>query len=155
MLTGDAQKEAQAVAKAAGIDEVRAQLLPQDKLSELNMLRNKYGPVMFVGDGINDAPVLAGADAGAAMGSGADAAIEAADVVFMNSEVKAIPQAIAIARATGAIAWQNVIFALTVKVIIMIAGLIGYASMCSAVFADTGVSLLCVLNSIRNLYKKI
>ena len=155
MLTGDAQKEAQAVAKKAGIDEVRAQLLPQDKLSELNMLRNKYGPVMFVGDGINDAPVLAGADAGAAMGSGADAAIEAADVVFMNSEVKAIPQAIAIARATGAIAWQNVIFALTVKVIIMIAGLMGYASMWAAVFADTGVSLLCVLNSIRILYKKI
>ena len=155
MLTGDAQKEAQAVAKAAGIDEVRAQLLPQDKLSELNMLRNKYGPVMFVGDGINDAPVLAGADAGAAMGSGADAAIEAADVVFMNSEVKAIPQAIAIARATGAIAWQNVIFALAVKVVIMIAGLMGYASMWAAVFADTGVSLLCVLNSIRILYKKI
>ena len=155
MLTGDAQKEAQAVAKEAGIDEVRAQLLPQDKLSELNMLRNKYGPVMFVGDGINDAPVLAGADAGAAMGSGADAAIEAADVVFMNSEVKAIPQAIAIARATGAIAWQNVIFALTVKVIIMLAGLMGYASMWAAVFADTGVSLLCVLNSIRILYKKI
>ena len=155
MLTGDAQKEAQAVAKEAGIDEVRAQLLPQDKLSELNMLRNKYGPVMFVGDGINDAPVLAGADAGAAMGSGADAAIEAADVVFMNSEVKAIPQAIAIARATGAIAWQNVIFALAVKVIIMIAGLMGYASMWAAVFADTGVSLLCVLNSIRILYKKI
>ena len=155
MLTGDAQKEAQAVAKEAGIDEVRAQLLPQDKLSELNMLRNKYGPVMFVGDGINDAPVLAGADAGAAMGSGADAAIEAADVVFMNSEVKAIPQAIAIARATGAIAWQNVIFALAVKVIIMIAGLMGYASMWAAVFADTGVSLLCVLNSIRILYKNI
>lgn len=155
MLTGDAQKEAQAVAKEAGIDEVRAQLLPQDKLSELNMLRNKYGPVMFVGDGINDAPVLAGADAGAAMGSGADAAIEAADVVFMNSEVKAIPQAIAIARATGAIAWQNVVFALTVKVIIMIAGLMGYASMWAAVFADTGVSLLCVLNSIRILYKRV
>lgn len=155
MLTGDAQKEAEAVAVAAGIDEVRAQLLPQDKLSELNMLRNKYGPVMFVGDGINDAPVLAGADAGAAMGSGADAAIEAADVVFMNSEVKAIPQAIAIARATGAIAWQNVIFALAVKVVIMVAGLMGYASMWAAVFADTGVSLLCVLNSIRILYKKI
>ena len=155
MLTGDAQKEAQAVASAAGIDEVRAQLLPQDKLNELNKIRNKYGAVMFVGDGINDAPVLAGADVGAAMGSGADAAIEAADVVFMNSEVKAIPQAIAIARATGNIAWQNVIFALAVKVIIMVAGLMGYASMWAAVFADTGVSVLCVLNSVRILYKKV
>ena len=155
MLTGDARREAEAVAKAAGIDEVRAQLLPQDKLNELNELRNKYGPVMFVGDGINDAPVLAGADAGAAMGSGADAAIEAADVVFMNSEVKAIPQAIAIARATGNIAWQNVIFALSVKLIIMVAGLLGYASMWAAVFADTGVSVLCVLNSVRILYKRL
>ena len=155
MLTGDAQKEAQAVASAAGIDEVRAQLLPQDKLNELNKIRNKYGAVMFVGDGINDAPVLAGADVGAAMGSGADAAIEAADVVFMNSEVNAIPQAIAIARATGNIAWQNVIFALAVKIIIMVAGLMGYASMWAAVFADTGVSVLCVLNSVRILYKKV
>ena len=155
MLTGDAQKEAQTVASAAGIDEVRAQLLPQDKLNELNKIRNKYGAVMFVGDGINDAPVLAGADVGAAMGSGADAAIEAADVVFMNSEMKAIPQAIAIARATGSIAWQNVVFALGVKVLIMVAGLMGYASMWAAVFADTGVSVLCVLNSMRILYKKI
>lgn len=155
MLTGDAHKEAQAVASAAGIDEVRAQLLPQDKLNELNKIRNKYGAVMFVGDGINDAPVLAGADVGAAMGSGADAAIEAADVVFMNSEMKAIPQAIAIARATGSIAWQNVVFALGVKVLIMVAGLMGYASMWAAVFADTGVSVLCVLNSVRILYKKI
>ena len=155
MLTGDQQKEAQAVATEAGIDEVRARLLPQDKLKELNNLRNKYGPVMFVGDGINDAPVLAGADAGAAMGSGADAAIEAADVVFMNSEVKAIPQAINIARNTSVIAWQNVVFALAVKVVIMIAGMLGYASMWAAIFADTGVSLLCVLNSIRILYKKV
>ena len=155
MLTGDQQKEAQAVAAEAGIDEVRAKLLPQDKLKELNNLRNKYGPVMFVGDGINDAPVLAGADAGAAMGSGADAAIEAADVVFMNSEVKAIAQAIKIARNTSVIAWQNVVFALAIKVVIMIAGLLGYASMWAAIFADTGVSLLCVLNSIRILYKKV
>ena len=155
MLTGDAEREAKAVSAAAGIDEVRAKLLPQDKLTVLQELRNKYGSVMFVGDGINDAPVLAGANVGAAMGSGADAAIEAADVVFMNSEMKSIPQAIAIAKATGSIAWQNVVFALAVKVIIMIAGLMGYASMWAAVFADTGVSLLCVLNSIRILYKRV
>lgn len=155
MLTGDAAASAQAVAQAAGIDEVRAKLLPQDKLNELRRLRKQYGAVMFVGDGINDAPVLAGADVGAAMGSGADAAIEAADVVFMNSEMKSIPQAIAIARETNRIAWQNVIFALVIKVIIMVAGLAGYASMWAAVFADTGVSMLCVLNAIRILYKKV
>jgi Cd2+/Zn2+-exporting ATPase len=154
MLTGDARREAEAVAKEAGIQEVRAELLPQDKLNEMNNLRNKYGGVMFVGDGINDAPVLAGADVGAAMGSGADAAIEAADVVFMNSEMSAIPKAIAIAKAVNSVAWQNVAFALVVKVIIMVAGLFGYASMWAAVFADTGVSVLCVLNACRVLYKK-
>ncbi|MBP5736030.1 MAG: HAD-IC family P-type ATPase, partial [Acidaminococcaceae bacterium] len=154
MLTGDARREAEAVAKEAGIQEVRAELLPQDKLKEMNDLRNKYGGVMFVGDGINDAPVLAGADVGAAMGSGADAAIEAADVVFMNSEMSAIPKAISIARAVNNVAWQNVVFALVVKVIIMVAGLFGYASMWAAVFADTGVSVLCVLNACRVLYKK-
>lgn len=155
MLTGDAEESALAVAKAAGIEEVRAKLLPQDKLNELERLRKQYGGVMFVGDGINDAPVLAGADVGAAMGSGADAAIEAADVVFMNSEMQAIPQAIAIAKETNRIAWQNVVFALVIKLIIMAAGLAGYASMWAAVFADTGVSVLCVLNSIRILYKRI
>lgn len=154
MLTGDAEASAQAVAAAAGIDEVRAKLLPQDKLNELGRLRSKYGSVMFVGDGINDAPVLAGADVGAAMGSGADAALEAADVVFMKSEMRAIPQAINIARRTGRIAWQNVIFALGVKAVIMIAGLAGFASMWAAVFADTGVAMLCVINSIRILYQK-
>ena len=154
MLTGDARREANAVAAEAGITEVRAELLPQDKLKEMNDLRNKYGGVMFVGDGINDAPVLAGADVGAAMGSGADAAIEAADVVFMNSEMSAIPKAIAISMAVNRVAWQNVAFALIVKVIIMVAGLFGYASMWAAVFADTGVSVLCVLNACRVLYKK-
>lgn len=154
MLTGDAEESARAVANAAGIDEVLAKLLPQDKLNELNRLRSKYGSVMFVGDGINDAPVLAGADVGAAMGSGADAALEAADVVFMKSEMNAIPQAINIARRTGRIAWQNVIFALAVKFVIMGAGLAGLASMWAAVFADTGVAMLCVLNSVRILYWK-
>ena len=154
MLTGDGDREAKAIAKTVGIDEVRAKLLPQEKLQELQSLREKYGAVMFVGDGINDAPVLAGANVGAAMGSGADAAIEAADVVFMNSEMTSIPKAINIAKETGNIAWQNVIFALGVKAVIMVAGLLGYASMWAAVFADTGVAMLCVMNSVRILYKK-
>ncbi len=154
MLTGDAEDSAQAVAKEAGIDEVHAKLLPEDKFKELQKIREKHGSVMFVGDGINDAPVLAGADVGAAMGSGADAAIEAADVVFMTSEMSAIPQAIDIARATSRISWQNVYFALAVKAVVMIAGLFGFANMWVAVFADTGVSVLCLMNSIRILYRK-
>lgn len=156
MLTGDALASAQAVAEATGVEEVHARLLPQDKLSTLGEIRAAHGPVLFVGDGINDAPVLAGADVGAAMGSGADAAIEAADVVFMNSNLDAIPTAIALARLTVGISWQNVIFALTVKIIVMILGLTGiYANMWLAVFADTGVAFLCILNSIRVLYAKI
>ena len=154
MLTGDAQESADAVASETGIDEVHAKLLPQDKLAELQKIRAAHTSVMFVGDGINDAPVLAGADVGAAMGSGADAAIEAADVVFMNSNMDAIPQAIRIANATSAISWQNVVFALIIKAIVMILGLTGHASMWFAVFADTGVAMLCILNSIRILYKK-
>lgn len=154
MLTGDAQDSADAIANEAGIDEVHARLLPEEKFEELKKIRQKHGSVMFVGDGINDAPVLAGADVGAAMGSGADAAIEAADVVFMTSEMRAIPQAIGIARATARISWQNVYFALAVKIIVMVLGLLGYANMWLAVFADTGVSMLCLLNSIRILYRK-
>lgn len=154
MLTGDALDSANAVAKETGIDEVHAKLLPQEKLTELQKIRDAHGRVMFVGDGINDAPVLAGADVGAAMGSGADAAIEAADVVFMNSSVTAIPDAIAIARSTGLISRQNVIFALVIKILVMILGLMGFASMWMAVFADSGVAMLCVLNSVRILYKK-
>lgn len=153
MLTGDAQESAEKVAKDTGIDEVHAKLLPEEKLSELQKVRKQHGAVMFVGDGINDAPVLAGADVGAAMGSGADAAIEAADVVFMNSEMNAIPQALRIARMTNSISWQNVVFALAIKIIVMIMGLFGFANMWIAVFADTGVSVICLLNSIRILRK--
>ena len=154
MLTGDSEDSAQAVGKDAGIDEIYAKLLPEDKLNALKKVRQAHGTVMFVGDGINDAPVLAGADVGAAMGSGADAAIEAADAVFMNSNVDAIPQSITIARSTNRIAWQNVIFALVIKIAVMILGLAGHANMWMAVFADTGVAMICVLNSIRILYKK-
>ena len=154
ILTGDSADSAAAIAQQASISELHAHLLPQDKLTRLGELRQKYGPVLFVGDGINDAPVLAGADVGAAMGSGADAAIEAADVVFLTSELNAIPESIAIARASCAIAKQNVIFALAVKALVMILGLLGIASMWLAVFADTGVAMLCVLNSVRILYRK-
>ncbi len=152
MLTGDAQDSAAEVAKQTGINEVRARLLPQDKLTQLKEIRKKHGAIMFVGDGINDAPVLAGADVGAAMGSGADAAIEAADVVFMTSSVEAIPESVDIARKTGNIAMQNVVFALIVKALVMVLGFFGFANMWMAVFADTGVAMLCVLNSIRILY---
>jgi len=154
MFTGDSDETAAAIAKETGIDEIRARLLPEDKLSAMQQLRNRSGAVLYVGDGINDAPVLAGADVGAAMGSGADAAMEAADVVFMTSSAAAIPEAVEIARRTKTIAMQNVVFALTVKAIVMLLGLAGFASMWMAVFADSGVAMLCVLNSIRLLYRK-
>ena len=154
MLTGDSENSARAVAAKTGIDEVHARLLPQDKLDLLTSIRKKHGPVMFVGDGINDAPVLAGADVGAAMGSGADAAIEAADAVFMTTDTDSIPQSIRIARGTNRIAVQNVVIALAIKIFVMILGLTGHANMWMAVFADTGVAMICVLNSIRALYIK-
>ena len=154
MLTGDEESSAKAVAEQTGIQEFHGSLLPHQKLVKLQKIREDRGAAMFVGDGINDAPVLAGADVGAAMGSGADAAIEAADVVFMTSDVAAIPQALAIAKRAVNVAWQNVIFALVIKFAVMVLGLLGYASMWLAVFADSGVAMLCVLNSVRLLYKK-
>ena len=154
MLTGDSKETAEAIAKETGIDSYHAQLLPEDKLTALQQIRAQRGAVLYVGDGINDAPVLAGADVGAAMGSGADAAIEAADVVFMTSRVDAIAEAVSIARATKSIALQNVIFALAVKAVVMLLGLAGFADLWMAVFADSGVAMLCVLNSIRLLYQK-
>ena len=154
MLTGDTEKNAKAVQETTGIDEVFARQMPEDKLKNLGALREKYGAVMFIGDGINDAPVLAGADVGAAMGSGADAAIEAADVVFMTSRLSALNESYNIARKTKKIAYENVVFALAVKAAVMVLGLCGIASMWMAVFADSGVAMLCVLNSIRVLYAK-
>ena len=151
MLTGDAEASANYIAKETGVSAVRAQLLPQDKLSVVQDIRSEYGPTMFVGDGINDAPVLAGADVGGAMGSGADAAIEAADVVFMRPSLTAIAHFLDLSKATLRVAWQNVVFAIAVKILIMALGLMGYASMWWAVFGDTGVSILCILNSIRIL----
>ena len=154
MLTGDAEASANYIAKETGVSAVRAQLLPQDKLSVVQDIRSEYGPTMFVGDGINDAPVLAGADVGGAMGSGADAAIEAADVVFMRPSLTAIAHVLDLSKATLRVAWQNVVFAIAVKILIMALGLLGYASMWWAVFGDTGVSILCILNSIRILRRQ-
>lgn len=153
MLTGDNEENAQAIAAKTGIKKVHSRLLPEDKLMTLQSIREADGAVMFVGDGINDAPVLAGADVGAAMGNGADAAIEAADVVFMNKDLSAIPQAIAISKAAIRIAKQNVIFALFVKACVLVLGFLQSANMWFAVFADSGVALICVLNSIRVLYQ--
>ena len=154
MLTGDGKAGALYMAKEAGIDDVRAELLPVDKLTVMQELRNTYGPTMFVGDGINDAPVLAGADVGGAMGSGADAAIEAADVVYMSPSIDSVVKSLGIAKSTLAIAWQNVVIALGIKILVMLIGIFGYANMWLAVFADTGVSIICILNAVRILYKK-
>ena len=154
LFTGDTEHSARAIAEKLRISHWFARLLPQQKLEKLQQLRQETGRVLFVGDGINDAPVLAGADVGAAMGGGTDAAMEAADVVLLHSDPQSIPRSVAIARATRRIAWQNVVFALAVKALVMVLGLLGYASMWMAVFADSGVAMLCVLNSIRLLYQK-
>ena len=154
MLTGDVAASANYIAREVGIQGVRAELLPQDKLEVVQSLRNDHGSVMFVGDGINDAPVLTGADVGGAMGSGADSAIEAADVVYMNSNLDSVWRSLSIADRTLSIAWQNIFFAIAVKIIVMVAGVFGFANMWVAIFADTGVSILCILNSIRIFYSK-
>lgn len=154
MLTGDAEENAKNVSLVTGIDEVFARQMPQDKLDNLTKIRNKHGAVMFIGDGINDAPVLAGADVGAAMGSGADAAIEAADVVFMNSNLNSVPESIKIAKRTKTVAMENVIGALVIKAIVIVLGFAGIASMWMAVFADSGVAMLCVLNATRILFSR-
>ena len=153
MLTGDSEKNARNVANITGIDEVYAKQMPEDKINNLVKIREKHGAVMFTGDGINDAPVLAGADVGAAMGNGADAAIEAADVVFMNPGLGAVPESIRIAKETKKIAMENVIGALVIKAAVMVLGFAGIASMWMAVFADSGVAMLCVVNSIRILFR--
>ena len=154
MLTGDEDRSAFRIAAETGINEYHAGLMPEDKLNIMQDIRNREGAVMFVGDGINDAPVLAGADVGAAMGSGSDAAIEASDMVLMTSNLEAVGQAFRISRNTLRIAKQNIIFALAFKAAVMLLGLMGFASMWLAVIADTGVAMVCILNSIRLLYKK-
>ena len=153
MLTGDAKEVAHTVADALGLDEYHAELLPADKVSRVEaLLKQETGKLAFVGDGINDAPVLTRADIGIAMGGlGSDAAIEAADVVLMDDQPGKIPVAIRIARKTVRIVHENIIFALTVKAIVLLMGALGKAPMWLAVFADVGVAFIAILNAMRCL----
>ena len=158
MLTGDNEKVGDSVAKELGLDKAYCSLLPQNKVEKLEQIfedKSKGKKVAFVGDGINDAPVLARADIGIAMGGvGSDAAIEAADVVIMDDKPSKIIKAIKIAKKTNKIVWQNIIFALGVKIIILIFGALGMANMWEAVFGDVGVTLIAVINSSRILKNK-
>ncbi|WP_304358233.1 heavy metal translocating P-type ATPase [Clostridium paraputrificum] len=157
MLTGDNKKVAEKIAEELGLDEVYAELLPTDKVAMVEKLlkeKSEKGKLAFVGDGINDAPVLARADVGVAMGGiGSDAAIEAADVVLMRDNPSSLVDAIEIGRKTNRILWQNIIFSLGVKIAVLIPAAIGIANMWEGVFADVGVTLIAVLNSMRALRK--
>lgn len=159
MLTGDNKAIGKNIARKLGIDKVFAELLPNEKvkkLEEIYKTKSEKGKIVFVGDGINDAPVLARADIGIAMGGvGSDAAIEAADIVIMNDEPSKIVTAMKIAKKTKTIVWQNIILAFAVKLIVLILGLFGDATMWEAVFADVGVALLAVLNATRVLKYKV
>ncbi len=158
MLTGDAKNVGEAVAKEIGIDEVHAELLPGDKVSaveELLAKKTEHSGLAFVGDGINDAPVLTRADLGIAMGAlGSDAAIEAADVVLMDDDPKKIALAVRIAKKCMRIVYENIWFAIGVKLICLVLGALGIANMWLAIFADVGVMVLAVLNAIRALFTK-
>lgn len=153
MLTGDSRAVGEKAAKELGLDQVYAELLPDRKVERLERLEKKVPSnrkLVFVGDGINDAPVLARADIGVAMGAlGSDAAIEAADVVLMTDEPSQLVSAIKIAKRTKKIVWQNIVFALGVKGIVLALGAVGIATMWAAVFADVGVALIAVLNATR------
>ena len=158
MLTGDSRWIGTSVGKSLGIDTVHAELLPQDKVAQVETLlaaQAEGKTLAYVGDGINDAPVLARADVGIAMGAlGSDAAIEAADVVLMTDEPKKIATAIDIARKTMRIAWQNIVFAIGIKGIVLVLGALGYAGLWAAIFADVGVTVLAIFNAMRALSVK-
>ena len=154
MLTGDNKQTAQAVAKRLGVDEVISDVLPQDKEEKVRQLHDQGRFVAMVGDGINDAPVLARADVGIAMGGlGSDAAIEAADVVLMTDEPSKLVEAIDVAKATKRIVMQNIVIALGIKSVFLVLGALGMAGMWEAVFGDVGVTIIAVLNAMRILKK--
>ena len=153
MLTGDRKTAAEKIGALLGLDEVHSQLLPQDKVARMEQI-TKTHRTAFVGDGMNDAPVLAMADVGFAMGGiGSDAAITAADAILMTDDLKRIPDAVSLSKKTLRIVHQNIVFAIAVKVLILILCALGYATMWAAVFADVGVSFLAILNAMRALYQ--
>ena len=155
MLTGDNVATAKAIAKQAGIDDARGNLLPEDKLAAIEEMQKRYGYVAMTGDGINDAPALARSNIGFAMGgAGTDTAMEAADVVIMNDDLRRIPEAIRLSRKTQAILWQNIALALGIKAVFLLLALFNGATMWMAVFADMGASLLVVFNGLRVLHAK-
>jgi Cd2+/Zn2+-exporting ATPase len=158
MLTGDNARAAEAAANSLGFDSFYADLLPEDKVrifEKINSQNRNGGKIAFVGDGINDAPVLARADVGVAMGAlGSDAAVETADVVLMNDSPMKMAEAVSIAKQTRRIVWQNIVLAFTVKGIFILFGAMGMATMWEAVFADMGTALLAVANSTRIIGKK-
>ena len=158
MLTGDKKEIANHIAKQVGIDKVYSELLPKDKVDKLEMIlhkQQKNNKVAFVGDGMNDAPVLTRSDIGIAMGAlGSDAAIEAADVVIMDDDISKISDAILISQRTIQIVKQNIYFAIGIKIFFLLLGALGVANMMEAVFADVGVSVMAILNSMRTLNTK-
>lgn len=152
MLTGDHAAAAQAAAREAGIDEVQAGLLPEQKLSAIAALQQKHGMTAMAGDGINDAPALAKADIGFAMGgAGTDVAMETADVVIMNDDLRRVAETVRLSRRTHAVLMQNIVLALGIKAVFFGLALAGHATMWMAVFADMGASLLVVANGLRML----
>lgn len=152
MLTGDNQATAETIAKQAGIDQAHGNLLPEDKLSAIEQMQAQYGATAMTGDGINDAPALARADIGLAMGAaGTDTAMEAADIVIMNDDLRRIPEVIQLSRRTRSILLQNIMLALGIKTVFLVIAVFGNASMWMAVFADMGASLLVVGNGLRLL----
>jgi Cd2+/Zn2+-exporting ATPase len=154
MLTGDNPATAQTIARQAGIDDARGNLLPEDKLTAIQNLQAEHGPTAMTGDGINDAPALARSDIGIAMGAaGTDTAMEAADVVIMNDDLRRIPELIRLSRRTRAVLWQNIVLALGIKSVFLVLSVVGNATMWMAVFADMGASLIVVFNGLRLLRK--
>jgi Cd2+/Zn2+-exporting ATPase len=156
MLTGDNQTTADAIARAVGIDDARGGLLPEDKLAAVDDLRARYGAVGMVGDGINDAPALAKADVGFAMGAaGTDTAIETADVALMEDDLRKLPAFLRLSRRTARVLWQNIAFSIAIKVVFFVLAVGGVATLWMAVFADMGASLLVTFNGLRLLHTRL